>query len=132
MEAEQVLRGTPVRMNAYLAAFFARDVPALVACFAPDAVLEDAREAVPSVGAAAIRAYFERFFGVVRSYQVVQRRYFELGDAVLTVLEASVERLDLGDAPVHYPAALLLEFTPEGLVRRMRWFFDPASVIRFG
>jgi ketosteroid isomerase-like protein len=119
-------------MNAYLAAFFARDVPALVACFAPDAVLEDAREAVPSVGAAAIRAYFERFFGVVRSYQVVQRRYFELGDAVLTVLEASVERSDLGDAPVHYPAALLLEFTPEGLVRRMRWFFDPASVIRFG
>lgn len=132
MEADQVLRGTPARMKAYLEAFFARDVPALAACFAPDARLEDVREAGPVEGREAIRAYFERFFAVVRSYRVVQRRYFELGEAVLTVLEASAERADLGDAPVHYPAALLLEFTPEGKIHRMRWFFDPASVIRFG
>lgn len=132
MEADQVLHGTPARMRAYLEAFFARDVPALAVCFAPDARLEDVREPGPAVGQGAIRAYFERFFAVVRSYQVVQWRYFELGEAVLTVLEASVERADFGEAPVHYPAALLLEFTREGKIHRMRWFFDPASVIRFG
>lgn len=119
-------------MKAFSEAFFARDIQELVDCFGAEAVLEDAREEAPSIGTEAIHAYFERFFGLVRSYRVVQRRYFELGEAVLVVLEASVERSDLGDASVHYPAALLLEFTPDGKIRRMRWFFDPASVIRFG
>lgn len=111
-------------VDEYACAWREKDADAVVALFTEDAEYRSSPFREPSVGSAAIRAYWERATATQEETDVRMGAPVVAGDRV--VVEWWTTMRDEGE-PITLPGCLLLRFAPDGRCEALReyWHVEP-------
>lgn len=112
------------RINAFLEGWHRRDLDALVAALAPDAVFQPDPKSTPVVGRAAIGALWAKYLETIESYDATVHAM--IGDARRVFVERT-ERMGLsGGRSMTLPIVGIFELNDAGEISAWRDYWDTA------
>jgi len=110
--------------SAFIDAWGARDVDAIMDFFTDDAVYINIPMDPPNRGKAEIRAFIEGFMGMVSELEFIVHHQVESADGI--VMNERTDRLKMGDNWIELPVMGIFEFR-DGKICAWRDYFDMAQ-----